>query len=68
MNKKNNNWEYDTCPRCRACVRFNNGKMVAHERGLGYVPYRMYQKISRISGTPVKELYKNNICKEEKIK
>ena len=68
MAKKIKNWEYDSCPRCGACVRFTEGKMVAHERGLGYVPYRLYQRILRISGTSVKEQYQNNICKEMKKK
>ena len=50
------------CPNCGTYVPIINGKISRHERGLSYVPYRLYHKISKINGTSVKEQAKSNLC------
>ena len=55
--------EFINCPRCDACVSVINGKIARHERGLGYVPYKLYHRVSKKHGTSVKELAKGSLCK-----
>lgn len=57
--------DYTNCPRCDACVSIKNGKLANHERGLGYVPYRLYHRIARIGKLSVRKQYDSNICKVE---
>lgn len=51
------------CPECNYAIRLRNGIISRHERGLSYLPYRLYQKILIITGTSIKEQAKNNLCK-----
>ena len=55
--------EIRICPECGQGVRVTNGKIARHEKGLAYVPYGFYLRISKISGTSVKEQTRNNLCK-----
>ena len=55
--------EYDNCPYCGIALRVTNNKFVRHERGLPYMPYKLYKAIERLTGTPVKEQSKKNLCK-----
>lgn len=55
--------EYRQCPVCDSYVAVINGKIARHEKGLSYVPYRLYHKIEKISGSSVKQQAKNNLCK-----
>ena len=50
------------CPECGQGVRVTNGKILRHEKGLAYVPYGLYKRIEKISGTSVKEQAKGNLC------
>ena len=55
--------EIRTCPECGCGVRLNSqSKFLRHERGLAYVPYKLYHKFARITGSSVKEQVKNNLC------
>ena len=54
--------EFISCPECNSCISVINGKISRHERGLGYVPYRLYHKISKVTGRSVKDLAKSSIC------
>lgn len=54
--------EFISCPGCGACVSVIDGRISRHEKGLGYVPYRLYHKIQKITGTSVKEQAKANLC------
>ncbi len=55
--------EIRICPECGQGIRVINGKIARHERGLAYVPYKLYQKICKITGTSVKEQARKNLCK-----
>ena len=56
-----------SCPECvTASVRVQDGRIIRHERGLGYVPYRLYHKFHRRhprnSRLTVKAQAKRNLC------
>ncbi len=52
-----------TCPDCRKIgVSILDGKITRHEAGLAYVPYKMYQRITKKHGGSVKEMAKRNLC------
>jgi len=55
--------EIRVCPECGQGVRVTNNKIARHERGLAYVPYKLYKNIFRITGTSVKKQAKHNLCK-----
>ena len=55
--------EFRSCPSCGACVSVIQGKISRHERGLGYVPYRLYKGIEQRTGNSVKDQAKKNLCK-----
>ena len=50
------------CPECEVEISVLDGKIARHERGLAYIPYKLYKKIEKISGTSVKEQAKRNLC------
>lgn len=53
---------YDECPCCSNwSVKVSNNTIVRHEKGLGYVPYRIYHKMEK---TPegVRAMAKRNLC------
>jgi hypothetical protein len=54
---------YEDCPCCcNWSIAVIDGKIVRHERGLGYVPYRSYHRISKKFGDSVKSLMRDNLC------
>jgi len=60
-------FSFETCPVCPWwSIRVVNGKIVRHERGLGYVPYELYRKIERFKPNDpehtVKAQMKRNLC------
>ncbi len=56
--------EFRECPECDVCISIINGKVSRHERGLGYIPYRLYHAfVRRKCGSSVKEQAKANLCK-----
>jgi len=55
--------EFVTCNGCGFTgVPCYDGILVRHERGLGYIPYRLYKKIERKTGTPVREQMRKSLC------
>lgn len=55
--------EFDDCPCCPTwCIAVINGKIVRHEKGLGYVPYRLYHRIERKTGTSIRDQMRKNLC------
>lgn len=45
---KTNKKEYDECPCCdNWSIAVINGRVVRHESGLGYVPYRLYHAFAK---------------------
>ena len=58
-----NEKEFRECPECGVCISIINGKVSPHERGLGYIPYRLYHAFARKGGSSVKEQAKANLCK-----
>ena len=54
---------YTTCPDCAIVgIRTVNAKIARHERGLRYIPYKLYERIAFLSGTSVKNQMKTNLC------
>lgn len=53
----------EECPECGKGVPVKKGKFVLHEKRLAYMPYGLYKRIERITGSSVKEQAKNNKCK-----
>jgi len=55
--------EYVTCPCCPCWgIAVINGRIVRHETGLGYVPYRLYHHIEKRTGTSVRDQMRKNLC------
>lgn len=55
--------EYLECPCCNNwSIAVIDGKIVRHETGLGYIPYRFYHGVERRSGRSVREQMQKNIC------
>ena len=55
--------DIEICPICEATsVSVINGKMVRHERGLGYVPYRLYWKLAKGNREEMKRQARVNLC------
>ena len=56
----------DDCIECPVCgvggIMVRQGKIPRHERGLCYMPYRLYKKFERHGGTPLREIMQKNKC------